>query len=293
MEAVAGLWAVWWFVDMALVWVSPHSYEQYYLPLCGSGAMLTGYAVWLWNGWLGRSTNKVTALAVAGVAAIAVCGLLFPVFAGFAESPDTGVAYKNYRDGRPERRRGFVQALAGVKEQGTATWQAVGDYIRENSAADETLYVWGWFPGIYVRAERMAPVPEAYEANMHVTPPGVLAAQIKGLVEGLEKRPPRFIVDSRKQHFPFNRPPLELWPVVPEKMLGNPQPQLLDKDPQKIAAYEQTWGVFLQERVDADEAGRFAAMKPFRDFVMGRYRPVKAFGNHMLFERRLNTPVKP
>ncbi|MEN8128035.1 MAG: hypothetical protein ABFR90_09565, partial [Planctomycetota bacterium] len=32
--------AVWWMIDIAFVWGSPRSYEQYYLPLCASGAML-------------------------------------------------------------------------------------------------------------------------------------------------------------------------------------------------------------------------------------------------------------
>lgn len=286
LHAVAGFAALWWMIDMTLVWVSPHSYEQYYLPLCASGAMLVAYAVWCWKEWLTRSAPKMPAVAAAGVAVLSLCGLLFPVFAGFAKSPDTGVEYKNYRDGQPERRRGFAQSLAAIGTQGTAPWQAIGDHIRANSTPDDTLYVWGWFPGIYVRAQRMAPVPQAYEADMHVTPPYFLAVQIKTLVSELEKNLPKFIVDSRKQHFPFNRPPLELWPIVPEKMFGNAQPQLLGADPRQIEAFEKAYAEMLRQRFGDDEAARFAAMKPFRDLVMTRYRLAQQFGNHMLFERK-------
>ncbi|MFZ9012293.1 MAG: ArnT family glycosyltransferase, partial [Anaerohalosphaeraceae bacterium] len=43
------LLALWWLLDMAFVWGSPRSYEQYYLPLCGSGAMLGGFIIWKWQ----------------------------------------------------------------------------------------------------------------------------------------------------------------------------------------------------------------------------------------------------
>jgi hypothetical protein len=39
------LFAFWWLLDMAFVWISPRSYVQYYLPLNASAAMLGGYVV--------------------------------------------------------------------------------------------------------------------------------------------------------------------------------------------------------------------------------------------------------
>jgi hypothetical protein len=39
------LFAVWWLLDMTFVWISPRSYEQYYLPLNASSAMLGGYLI--------------------------------------------------------------------------------------------------------------------------------------------------------------------------------------------------------------------------------------------------------
>ena len=291
-HAIAGFLAVWWIVDMTLVWVSPHSYEQYYLPLCASGAMLIAYAVWRWQQWLTHSTNNIPAAGLAGVAAIALFVLIVPVFAGFAKSPDTGNAYTSPQTGQPERRRGFAQSLATVRKQPTAPWQAIGDHIRANSTPDETLYVWGWFPGIYVRAERMAPVPRAYLAEMHITPPPVLTKQINTLVERLEKNPPKFIVDSLKRHFPFDRPPFELWPVLPPNTFGNPQPRLLGADPREIEPFENAYAAMLRQRFGDDEALRFDAMKPFRSLVMTRYRFVGQFGSHRLYEFR-TAPANP
>ena len=44
---------------------------------------------------------------------------------------------------------------------------------------------------------------------------------------------------------------------------------------------------FLGRSVDHDEALRYQAMKPFRDFVMTYYKPVirREFGVHGLYER--------
>lgn len=291
LHAVAALWAVWWLVDMALVWVSPHSYEQYYLPLCASGAMLFAYAVWYWYGWLMRSSTIIPAAAVAGFSGLILLALVLPVFAGFTHSPDTGAEYRD-RAGQPVRQRGFAQSLAAVREQKTAPWQAVGDHIRVNSTPDQTLYVWGWFPGIYVRAQRMAPIPRAYESQMHVTPPPQFARQIQHLVSQLENTPPRFIVDSLKRHFPFDRPPFELWPIVPQDMFGNPQPRLLSSDPREVEAFENAYADMLRQRFGEDEAQRFDAMKPFREFVMTHYRFAGQFESHMLYEYRL-TPLAP
>lgn len=284
--AIAGFLALWWLVDIALTWVSPHSYEQYYLPLCASGAILFAYAVWRWNGWRTKTSNKIPPFAVAGAAGVAILMLIFPVFAGFPKSPDTAAEYKNVQTGQPERRRGFAQSLDTAQTRDTAPWQAIADHVRDNSAAADTLYVWGWFPGIYVRAQRMAPVPRAYEADMHVVPPKLLTARIDDLVGRFETTPPRFIVDTLKRHFPFDRPPFELWPIVPQNMFDSPRPRLLSADPREIEAFENAYAAMLRQRFGEDEALRFEAMKPFRDFIMTRYRFAGQFGSHMLFERK-------
>jgi hypothetical protein len=94
-------------------------------------------------------------------------------------------------------------------------------------------------------------------------------------------------VDTRKRHFPFNRPPLELWPILPQGMLGNDRPRPLNPDnPQEITAFDASYRRFLNDKVSPDEAQRYDAMKPVRDFVMQKYRFAGQYGEHMVFERK-------
>jgi 4-amino-4-deoxy-L-arabinose transferase-like glycosyltransferase len=286
------LWmlSLWWLMDMALVWVSPHSYEQYYLPLCASAAMLTGFAVWKWQQKLASAVNKWPWLMMGAVAAVVLASLSVPIFIGQRYSPDTGADYiKNYGS----RRRGFAQALDGIKSDQKFPWQLVGDYIRTHSTQQDTIYVWGWVPGIYVRAQRLAPIPKAFEGDMHTMPPQQLAGLVVGMVRHFEKNPPKFIVDTRKRHFPFNRPPLELWPIVPEKMLGNDRPRLLNPaKPDEITAFDTAYKQFLNDKIEPDEALRYAAMKPLRDYVTTHYRFAGQYGDHVLFERIQTSSVQ-
>lgn len=280
----AWLLAAWWILDMTFVWVSPHSYEQYYLPLCASAAALACYATWQWQQKLASASFKMPWLITALVSAAVLASLSIPIFIGQRFSPDTGA---DYTAGGGPRRRGFAEALNRVQADQKYPWQQAGQYIRAHSAPEDTVYVWGWFPGIYVEAQRMAPVPKAYEADMHFTLPGVLEAQAVARTQAFEKNPPKFIVDSRKRHFPFNRPPLELWPVVLPGMLGNDRPRLLNPgNPQEIAAFETLYRKWLGDNKLADEALRFDAMKPMREYVMKHYRFAGQYGEHMLFERK-------
>jgi len=288
---LAWILAVWWVLDMVFVWISPRSYEQYYLPLCASAAMLSGYAVWKWQQQLKQAANKMPWLA-GGLAAVITLGCLsISIFTGQRTSPDTGLQYQvqDPRTGQviPIRRRGFGPALKELPGRKQGAWVAVGTYIQKNSDKNDTIYVWGWVPGIYVQAQRMAPVPKAFESNMHVTPPKILKRQINSLVNTMKKNPPKFIVDSRKRHFPNDRPPLELWPIVPAKMFGNEQSRLLSQNPGEIAAYDNAWETYLETKINPDEAQRYRAMKPFRDFVMNHYKVItrREFGGHIIFER--------
>jgi len=280
------LLALWWLLDTALVWVSPRSYEQYYLPLCASAAMLSGYGVWLWQQKFLTAQNKWPLLAIAAVASIVMLSFSWNLCAGRPKSPDTGAQYTN-TSGQPDRARGFAQALERVKEGRQQPWQTIGDYIRSHSRDTDEIYVWGWVPGIYVEAQRMAPVPKAFESDMHVTPPARLQAEIASLVENMRQHPPKFIVDTRKRHVPWNRLPLELWPTAPAKAFGNKFARPLKNDEREIIAYDTGYMDFLEKSVNKDEALRYQAMKPFRDFVMTYYKPVvrREFGIHGLYER--------
>jgi hypothetical protein len=248
--------------------------------------MLGGFIVWEWQKQLSLSANKMPLLA-AGMATVVALGCLsIPIFIGQRYSPDTGADYvKNYG----HRRRGFGPALKELPSRKQGAWVAAGEHIRTHSNENDTMYVWGWMPGIYVQAQRLAPVPKAFESDMHVKSPSLLQWEINAIVNQMENSPPKFIVDSRKRHFPNDRPPLELWPIVPPNTFGNEKPRFLKNAPQEVAAFDAGWSNFLESQIEPDEAERYEAMKPFRDFVMNHYRIVKQYGNHILFEY-LETP---
>ena len=139
---------------------------------------------------------------------------------------------------------------------------------------------------------------------MHVTVPGRLRRDINEMVKIFKQSPPKFIVDSRKIHFPNDRPPLELWPVTRKGLLPN--------DAKTVEVFEKMYTKMLAEKIEGEEvnnyagltvwipyapwakampqeAERFEAMKPLRDFVMANYEFVpQRFGNHLLFKLKAN-----
>ncbi len=300
------LLVLWWVLDMLFVWGSPRSYEQYYLPLCASGAMLSGFLVWKWQENLFSTTNKIPWLLGGLIAVIMLGYLAIPIFIGQRYSPDTG---SDYFKNNGHRRRGFRPALKELPSRQKGAWVAVGDYIRTNSTEKDTIYVWGWYPGIYVQAQRLSPVPNAFEGDMHIKSPRQLQIEIHNIIKSIKKEPPKFIVDSRKIHFPNDRPPLELWPHVysKQKPFGEPIPN----NPQVILQYDEQYKKMLAEQFDPrqkeyaslpgltcwlqyapwskampDEARRYEVMKPLRDLVMNNYRIAGQYGIHIVFERK-------
>jgi len=272
------LFAIWWILDMAFVWISPRSYEQYYLPLNASAAMLGGYLIAIYQDKLTTSVFK-TRWAVTGIL-IFICMVImsWPIFAGTEKSPHSGTSYG-------KKRRGYVQKWREVsnrrKNNSKGGWEVAGEYIRKNSQPNDRIYVWGWFPGIYVQAQRLSPTKKAFTSEMHTMSPQALSELVSELLTAFEKEAPKFIVDSRKNHFPWNRPPLELWPITQNGFLTN--------EKQAIYVYETAYAKALHEKIEPDEAKRFNAMKPLRDFVMNNYKIVPLrFGQHVVFE--LNNP---
>jgi len=276
------LLGVWWLLDMAFVWISPRSYEQYYLPLNASAAMLGGYLLWLYSRRLARAVHKGGWILAGSIGVLFMILMSSPIFFGLARSPDRGTPYRDVQ-GNPERRRGFAQSLEKVSERRKGRidpWEKAGDHIRINSTPDDKIYVWGWVPGIYVRSGRLSPSPRAFESEMHVKSPAALGGRVAQLLASFQKKPPKFIVDTRKRHFPWGRPPLELWPRVPGTA------QFLPNDDKSIAAYDQRYSKALVDQVGADEAERYKAMAPFRRYVMNNYSRVGMFGEHVLFVRK-------
>ena len=313
------LLAAWWLLDMAFVWISPRPYEQYYLPLNASAAFLGGYVLALgWDGLAAIRSSFMRGAAGAGAIIITIA-LSQHIFFGIRTSPFSGTAYG-------VRQRGYIQKFREIsalkdldrrRRDGSleprlqSGWEDAGDYINRHSRPADTIYVWGWVPGIYVRAQRFSASPVAGTSEMHVYPPPVLSREVAKLLAAFQRTPPRFIVDTHNRHFPYDRrPPLELWPSAANgaRLIDN-LPQ--DRDgffaalfrtfdiraddltnegflrpglPEAVVRYEAAYAGLLRERIGEDEALRFEAMKPLREFVLTRYHLARMFGGHVVFE---------
>jgi hypothetical protein len=267
------LFAVWWFFDMAFVWISPRSYEQYYLPLNASAAMLGGYLIHLYDNRLQGDRDKSRWLVIGLVGLLVMLGMSWHIFFGIAKSAHHGGGYTNARTGRPERRNGYLQKWREVARRGEYGWQNAGDYIRAHSEPTDRMYVWGWVPGIYVQAQRLSSAPKPFEGTMHTLPPATLAERVREILGGFEKHPPKFIVDTRKSHFPWDRPCLELWPIV---SFTNPnRVTFLPLNAEVIAAHDRSWTATLRKNWGDDEAARYEALAPLRKYVMENYQVVE------------------
>ena len=295
------LLAIWWILDMAFVWISPRSYEQYYLPLNASAAMLAGYCMALYFDKLAAAEKKMP-WRIGGLLVMHATFLMsWHIFFGVESSPYSGAPY-------PEKRSGYYQRYKEVKalrKRGAKyPWQQVGEYIQNYSSPDDKMYVWGWFPGMYVAAERFSSASKA--CSMPRPTPQVLAQLVDTLTTEFKQQMPKFIVDSRKRHIPMERPPYELWPMMPKGFLGAKEAQFLPKNKEVIDTYDQTWSKMLadgfyrrkppndrsedEKAADADEAERYRALKPLRELVMNNYRVSRTFGQHVLLELETSPP---
>ncbi len=200
------------------------------------------------------------------------------IFFGLTRWPYNGSPAMDRRTGQPTRVKGYVQKWEEIAESGQQAWAVIGDHIRANSQPTDTMYVWGWFPGIYVQAQRMSPTPKAFEGMMHMLPPEQLGQRVQEIVHAFEKNPPKFIVDTRKVHFPLTRPPLELWPRMKEGFVP-PQEAVMKQ-------FDQMYANFLKEKVDPTEAKRYEVMQPLRWYVMKNYEVVDDIGSQVLFRRK-------
>jgi hypothetical protein len=283
------LFAIWWLLDMAFVWVSPASYEQYYLPLTASGAITGAYLIAVYRDKASKAVFKTKWVAVGIVGLIVMAAMTVNIFIGRTRSAYSGMQY-------PERRYGYVQRWDEISiRKGTGNrgyWELAGEYIRDHSQPTDKIYVWGWYPGIYLSAQRFSNAPVAFESEMHTKSPQQLEQTIDGLLEAFNKEKPKYIVDSRKQHLPLDRFKFELWPIVPEGFMGFQKTQLLPpNDPRIYAEWEKQWGQLEKERFGEDEFHRFEIMGKFRKFVRENYEPANVFGDEVVL--KLKTPTAP
>jgi 4-amino-4-deoxy-L-arabinose transferase-like glycosyltransferase len=277
------LFAAWWLLDMALVWISPHSYEQYYLPLNASAAMLGGYLIAVYCDKFSKSAYKGRWVLIGTAGFVCMIIMSWHIFFGIEKRPHSGISYG-------EKRRGYAQKLDEIsqrrKKNRKGYWEVAGEYIRTHSEPTDKIYVWGWVPGIYVKAQRLSSATRAFTSTMHIIAPVELAEMVAGLLSEFEREPPKFVVDTHNIHFPYDgRPPLELWPIMQYQILKNQSIQTTEPD--------KAYAEWLTKNVDSDEAGRFRAMRPFREFVMKNYRVVQAFGQQVLFELKSSASEDP
>jgi hypothetical protein len=282
------LFAVWWILDMAFVWISPASYEQYYLPLNASAAMTGGYLISLYCDKIKKAVFKTKWMVIGAIGLLLMVILSWHIFFGIRTSPHTAAIYRNPSTGKPERQRGYLQRFREISGKPVYLWETISEYIHTHSQPTDKIYVWGWYPGIYVMAQRLSAASEA--CSMPRPAPLVLSQLVATLLDEFKRQMPKFIVDSRKRHVPTERPPYELWPIVLQGFMSPDKSHFVRPD--EVEAYDKAWSKFLRERFDEDEALRYEALKPFREFVMKNYRIVNLFGEHVLFELKSPTAGK-
>jgi 4-amino-4-deoxy-L-arabinose transferase-like glycosyltransferase len=275
------LLAVWWLLDMAFVWISPASYEQYYLPLTVSGAMTGGYLIAIYRDKLAGAVFKTKWVVTGIVGFVLMVVMSWHIFFGLPRSPYSGIKY-------PQKRNGYVQRWEDISQRRSfgakMYWEQSGEYIRGRTTPADKIYVWGWVPGVYLSAQRFSSSPVAFESEMHTRPPQQLEQVVDGLLDAFGKEMPKYIVDSRKQHLPLDRFKFELQPIVPQGFMGFPKGQPLPNDPQIIAEFEKQWGQMTRERFGDDEARRFEVMGKFRKFIREHYQIDQVFGDEIVFK---------
>jgi hypothetical protein len=275
------LLAVWWILDTAFVWISPASYEQYYLPLTASGAMTGGYLIAVYRDKLAQAVFKTRWVVIGAAGFVLMVVMSWHIFAGLPRSPYSGTKY-------PQKRNGYIQRWDEISQRrnfgAKGYWEQAGEYIRGRTVPTDKMYVWGWVPGIYLSAQRFCSAPNAFESEMHTRPPQQLEQIVDGLLVSFNKEMPKYIVDSRKQHLPMDRFKFELWPIVPQGFMGFPKTMPLPNSPQIIAEFDKKWGEMTRERFGDDEAKRFEIMGKFRKFIREHYEIEQVFGDEIVFK---------
>ncbi|MCF7958713.1 MAG: hypothetical protein K9M57_09730, partial [Phycisphaerae bacterium] len=344
------LLGVWWVLDMLMAWVSPRSYVQYFLPLNGSGAMLGSYviyrclknnawfialaAVWIVTHFLLIRLLPDFSLrdlaAVPGNWSLIVENYRANFYLRFIPLVLAVAGFFGLKHVKPTPVRPLVLTLlcgimvlwfntsnfSAYQAQASQVdsnqgWMQLAQQLKENSKPDDTLYVWGWFPGIYVHAERFTPARKPSYSDMHTDSPSVVYNKIRHLVQELEKSPPLYIIDSQKFHFPYYKHPnFELWPHWADaqkkgfhfyRYSGSaPGPFFKLSEWEQVRAFHfkavesMTLALLKNAKVDPAVAAQLAererlrheVMAPLREFVMENYTPLSGGGGMVIFKRK-------
>jgi 4-amino-4-deoxy-L-arabinose transferase-like glycosyltransferase len=251
------LFAIWWMLDMAFVWISPRSYWHYYLPLNASAAVLSGYVFALYYNRADKSPRKRRWRNIGLIGIICMAAFSWNILDDYGDQ--------------------FLDTVKRQIADSKEPWQLVGRYIREHSSRDDKIYVWGWMPGIYIEAQRFSPTARACSSEMQSVSSRKLSLMVTQVLSSFEKDKPKFIVDTYKIHFPWDRPELELWPFTESGPLPRSEKQ--------IQAYDEKHHRILKDTFGQDEVAKYESLKPFREFIMKHYEIIPGpFGENVLFE---------
>lgn len=256
-ESFVVLLAVWWLLDMLLVWMSPRSYVEYFLPLNGSAAMLGAYAIskyrlkpggfivlmglWILLEYVFAWVIPVDGFPYIGLRSSGSSSEFWVRF-WVCTSIAVGLVFLNLimKKNRMQLARAtliglacicvcfwwneaniktFAQRVENIEARDSGPWQQAGLYIGNNSEEGDGLYVWGWMPGIYVKAQRFSPTKKPSYSDMHSDGAIFVGGKMKRLVLELNENPPKFVVDTGKFHYPYyDHPNFELWPIWSAKV---------------------------------------------------------------------------
>ncbi len=284
------LFGVWWILDMAFIWISPRSYEQYYLPLNASAAMLGAFALGCYFSKLKAVSFKMPWIVLGAVGLVLMVFLSSPIVFGIKRSPHSNTEYTD-QYGQPSGRNGYVQRYERVKASRVDAWESIGAHIKKNTTPEDRIFVWGWVPGIYVEAQRFSASSHAFTSEMHVRPLPKFSENMSNIVSEFEQDMPKFIVDTHKRHFPWNRPLLELWPAINRLQIRSwpKNARVLPANDNAIAEYDRAWSHILKthksfKAFGEEEAARFEIMLPLRHHIMRHYTFVRAIGPYYLFQ---------
>jgi hypothetical protein len=218
----------------------------------------------------------------------------------------------------------FNKRVQRVSQSKAESWIQVGQYLRERSLPQDGIYVWGWLPGIYVKAQRFSSANRPSYSDMHSDEPGVVKWKINKTVRQLSADPPKYIVDPHKIHFPYyDHPIFDLWPrwqdekkreffmryhrMQPEvktKLLGpgdmKKYGELNYRQVEKITYMRLTHPNRKGGPIESKKARQMARserqrhenMAPLRNFVMENYKPINLNTSVYIFQYKPRKQVR-
>ena len=156
---------LWILFDLLGALAGGRNYPHYFLPLTLSLSVGAGMTYWLlYNEIRGKTHLQIT------LAALLIGPLLFPQASDF--------------------NRMISLLRNGAKE---TAWHQVATYLNAVRNPEDTLFIWGYLPGIYVVTGMKSPLRLLDTAHLRDFSPNKLEEEIFG---GLEQAPPTFIVEQ-------------------------------------------------------------------------------------------------